>query len=220
MQFILGSSSKWRRDVIAANSATKVACHLSPDIDERAVERSIPDAVPEEIALVIARAKADALAEKVQAMCADGGDGGAPKQFVLMTADQVVKHQGEARGKPETAEENCERLRSYTRDAPLSTCSAVVLTHFPSGEAVSGVDVVDVCFDGIPEEVIRAVVAKGDTLQCCGGFTIEDLHPYAVGLKEESIPSIQGMPLGLLASLYKELRAKVGSDAEGWPEEL
>ena len=219
MQFILGSSSKWRRDVIAANSATKVACHLSPDIDERAVERALQDPAPEEIALVIARAKADALAERVQAMCGDGSDG-APKQFVLMTADQVVQHQGEARGKPESAEENCEWLRSYTRDAPLSTCSAVVLTHFPSGQAVSGVDVVETCFDGIPEEVIRAVVAKGETLQCCGGFTVEDLHPYAVGLKEESIPSIQGMPLGLLASLYKELKAKVGSDAEGWAEEL
>eukprot|EP01061_Rhynchopus_euleeides_P022250 TRINITY_DN36256_c0_g1_i1.p1 TRINITY_DN36256_c0_g1~~TRINITY_DN36256_c0_g1_i1.p1 ORF type:complete len:202 (+),score=71.86 TRINITY_DN36256_c0_g1_i1:146-751(+) len=197
-KFILGSSSKWRKNVLQeAMPELEVHSQMSPDIDEKAIRHDHP----ETLCLSIARAKAEALKPAMRKLCTENPG----TEYLLLTADQVVKHEGAIREKPESPEENYAYLKSYTRDAPLCTCSAISVTHFPSERSEDGVDVVQLSFDGIPDDVIRETIAKGDTMTCCGGFTIEDLHPYAVDLRPEDMPSIRGMPVGLLRSLTAKL---------------
>ena len=65
-----------------------------------------------------------------------------------------------------------------------------------------GVDVAQQYFKPIPEEVIEALIAKGDVMYCCGGFMIDDvlIEPYlAERVGDED--SILGLPMKLLREL-------------------
>jgi septum formation protein len=58
-QIVLGSSSKWRKEVLQKLGYDFIC--MSPDIDEKAIRH--PD--PKEMTLMIAKAKAQALLPKV-----------------------------------------------------------------------------------------------------------------------------------------------------------
>ena len=201
-KFILGSSSKWRKCVVEENlPEVHVHMQMSPDIDEKAIRHDVPEIACQ----MIAQAKAEELKPALRMLCQENADA----EYLLLTADQVVKYEGTMREKPESPEENFAFLKSYTRETPLFSCSAVCITHFPSERMEEGVDVVKVMFDNIPDDVIHAVIAKGDTLECCGGFTVEDLQEFMVDLKEADVPSIQGLPVDLVRSLMGKLSERV-----------
>ncbi|KAJ9472511.1 hypothetical protein DIPPA_06933 [Diplonema papillatum] len=201
-RLVLGSSSQWRKGVLEELLGCGVWKQMSPDIDEKAIRD--PDA--EKLCLMVAEAKADALADRARALCRAEGAGAA---MVLLTADQVIRHRGIIREKPETSEENCAYLRSYAPDAAAECCSALVVTHYPSEVRVHGVDVCNIFFNPIPEDVVRKVVAKGETMTCAGGFAVEDpdLRPYIIGLDDLDCTSVQGLPVGLLRELVAKVEA-------------
>lgn len=65
------------------------------------------------------------------------------------------------------------------------TVTSLVVTNKKAGKRVEVVDIARQYFDPIPEDVIDALIAKGDVLYSAGGFTVEDplLAPY-LGTRE------------------------------------
>ncbi len=115
--------------------------------------------------------------------------------------DQVVWHQGRVREKPETAEECRAYLESYTH-TPAQTASTVVVTNARTKKQAYATDIAEQRFLPIPADVVDAVIAKGDIMQCCGGFMIDEplFEPY-LGERKGTPESIMGLPVHLLPGL-------------------
>ena len=120
LPLILGSSSKNRQVIL--NLARWVHTVLIPDIDEKAIRCDNPYLLP----VLIAKAKAAAILGRLNVT----GD-----PFVLLTSDQIVLFGSEIREKPTNEAEAIEFLSSYSNQE-VSTISAVVATHYPSGRLV------------------------------------------------------------------------------------
>lgn len=114
----LGSSSANRQRVLSlAGWKFEV---LVPDIDEKAYRNDDPYQLP----AIIAKAKATAILGRLSGNC---------EPFILLTADQVVLFQDEVREKPIDEKQAAYFLTSYSNQE-VHTISAVVATHYPSGE--------------------------------------------------------------------------------------
>ena len=120
LPLILGSSSKNRQTIL--NLASWVHTVLEPNIDEKEIRDDDPYLLP----VLIAKAKAAAILTRFDLT-------GAP--FVLLTSDQIVLFGSEVREKPIDEAEAFRFLSSYSNQE-VSTISAVVATHYPSGELV------------------------------------------------------------------------------------
>jgi len=187
VKIILGSSSKWRQQIMRDMGYDFEV--MSPDIDEKAIRREDP----EQLVLAIARAKAEALLPRIT------------EPAILITSDQVAVHGSQIRKKPESEEEARSFLESYA-EHPAETVTAVVVTNTETGEQLAGVDTAKLHFKPIPAEIIDALLKDEDIMSCCGGFMSEHelLKPYEARL-EGDLDSIQGLP----AKLVEELIAQV-----------
>jgi septum formation protein len=185
-KLILGSSSIWRRRVMMKLGAPFDV--ISPDIDEKAIRH--PD--PFDLTHAIAIAKAEALMGTL--------DGPA----LIVTCDQVAVFAGEVREKPESADQAREWLRSY-RGKTVQTVTAVVVTDVAALVQTFGVDVASVAYGAITEAAIESAIARGDVLNSCGAFTVDDpdLGRYVEGIEGEK-ESIEGLPLDLTRSLLEQ----------------
>ena len=103
-RLILGSSSKFRQKLWLAHFPGE-SDFRSPDIDEKAIRHT--DA--KTLTLLIANAKADALATSLLSE--------EPLDALLVCLDQVVCCEGSIREKPETAAEARKFLNSYSAGA-------------------------------------------------------------------------------------------------------
>ncbi len=193
MKLILGSASKWRRQIL--HNAGYDFSTMSPDIDEKQIRHADPN----QLALLIAHAKADALLPKIT------------EPAILITSDQVVFCHDQIFEKPSSEIEVRKFLNSYQQH-DAATITAIVVTDTATGQREQGVDRVNVVFNPIPEGVINHMIAEGEVFSCAGGFQIEDengkLNPY-IKKTDGAIDSVKGLPLQLL----NELIAKVQNNA-------
>ena len=95
---------------------------MIPDIDEKAIRDDDPLLLP----VLIAIAKATAIFDRLDKN---------HDPFILLTSDQIVLFKTEVREKPVNEAEAVRFLSSYS-DEQVSTISAVVATHFPSGKLI------------------------------------------------------------------------------------
>eukprot|EP00743_Colponemidia_sp_Colp-15_P004779 GILK01005147.1.p1 GENE.GILK01005147.1~~GILK01005147.1.p1 ORF type:complete len:203 (-),score=29.14 GILK01005147.1:103-630(-) len=160
-----------------------------PDIDEKAIRKSDP----RELVLAIAAAKAEALI-------------GRHPDTIVITADQVVTHDGTIREKPDDTQEAAEFLRSYGNNK-ATTVSGLHVVNTSNGKVAFGIDEASVHFKVIPEDVIAQVIAKGEVMYCAGGFMVEEplLQPY-IERVDGTIDSIQGLPITLLKQLLADVQ--------------
>lgn len=193
MKLILGSSSKWRRQILAAAGLEFTV--MAPDFDEK----SIRDPNPEKLVLALAKAKAEVLLPQIA------------EPACLITTDQVVVCNNEIFEKPVDANEAKRYMQSYNH-YPAQTYTAVVVTNTVVGEQVSGVDIATVYFNQIPEEVMDSLIAKGEIFHCAGGFQIEglngQLNPYIKKVEGE-VDSVKGLPMKLLKKLFVLVASEV-----------
>eukprot|EP00173_Palmaria_palmata_P005143 Plantae.Rhodophyta-Palmaria_palmata.ctg8474.p1 GENE.Plantae.Rhodophyta-Palmaria_palmata.ctg8474~~Plantae.Rhodophyta-Palmaria_palmata.ctg8474.p1 ORF type:complete len:212 (+),score=26.73 Plantae.Rhodophyta-Palmaria_palmata.ctg8474:59-694(+) len=184
LEVVLGSASKWRRQLFASRLPDLQFSTAAADIDEKAVTAGYADrgrADPERLTLALAHAKADAILPTI------------PKGKLLITSDQVLAFNGSIREKPEDASACRDYLRSYAEE-PVVTVTALVVTNSSASGKRSRVEVVDIAKQfshAIPENIIDALIAKGDVLYSAGGITVEDplLAPYIrerVGTEDSS----------------------------------
>jgi len=194
-EFVLGSSSSSRRQLLAATGASFEV--MVPDIDEKAIgDRANGDA--ETLVRAVATAKADALVGRI-----DRDD-----ERVLLTGDQVVTYGGKIREKPADLQECRRFIRSYS-SMPCATVGAICLHSLRTGNRVLGVHEASVLFDDIPDHVIDDLVhADGPTLlKCAGGLMVE--HPIVAPYVRRvtgGVDSIMGLSTHLLLDLLTQLQ--------------
>ena len=205
---VLGSASPARRTTLE-RAGVDVHVVVS-DVDEDAVvERyGVTDAV--DVALVLAKAKAEAVAAR----------DALPDGAVVLGCDSVLELDGEVHGKPGTADVAVERWRRMRgRTGVLHTGHWLVDTReeVPAGArdpkgapvrpggTLGAVASATVHFAKLTDAEIDAYVATGEPLQVAGAFKTGSLGgAYGTGI-EGDYHAIVGVSLPLLRELLAEL---------------
>jgi septum formation protein len=196
---VLASASPARR-------ATLVAAGIDPvvrvsDVDEEAVLARYGVAAAEDVALVLARAKAEDVAARLDEG-ADADGAGA----IVVGCDSVLELDGEVHGKPRSAERAIERWRRMRGAAGLlHTGHWVIDTRDPdddgTGATLGAVASTTVHFADLADDEIEAYVATGEPLAVAGAFTVDGLGgAYVLGVEGDH-HAVVGISLPLLREL-------------------
>jgi len=198
---VLASASLARRATLTAAGIDPVV--RVSDVDEDAVVARYGVRAAEDIALVLARAKAEDVAA--------GMDGARDGAALVVGCDSVLELDGEVFGKPGTAEHAIERWRRMSgRTGVLHTGHWVVDTRDGeeggSGATLGAVASTRVHFADLGDDEIEAYVVTGEPLAVAGGFTVDGLGGAYVRGVEGDHHAVVGISLPLL----RELLAEVG----------
>ncbi len=198
LNLILASASPARTKLLTnAGIAHSV---LVSDVDEDAVTARYGLTDPHDTALLLARAKAEAVASLPEA---DGA--------LVIGCDSVFEFDGEAHGKPWEPEVARERIRRMSGHVGvLHTGHWLVdcrdTDDDGSGATLGGVSSASVHFAKLTDEEIDAYVATGEPLQVAGSFTIDSLG----GAFIEKVDGDPHAVVGLSVSMLRELLASAG----------
>ncbi|XP_047085699.1 7-methyl-GTP pyrophosphatase-like isoform X2 [Lolium rigidum] len=197
LRLILGSSSASRRLILSEMGYQFTL--LSADIDEKEIRME----KPEELVVALAHAKADAILEKMakNGMMQEIAD--SQETTLLITADQVVVHDGVIREKPTTPEEARKFIQGYSQ-SHAATIGSVLVTDVKNGSRRGGWDKSEVYFHKIPDEVIDSLIEEGSVFYVAGGLLVE--HPLTLPLVESivgTMDSVMGLPKELTEKLIK-----------------
>ncbi|XP_078172620.1 uncharacterized protein LOC144566468 isoform X2 [Carex rostrata] len=170
---------------------------MTANINEKSIRRE----KPEELVIVLAEAKADAIMSRmnISDYRKDGAD-----PTLLITSDIVVVHKGIIKEKPTTKEEACQFLKGYS-GGHVSTVGSVVVTNLKSGKRCSAIDIAEVYFHEIPDEVIQNLIDEGVVFNVAGGLLLE--HPLILPVVEAVIgttDSVMGLPKALTEKLIHD----------------
>lgn len=179
----------WRRALFAKHFPQYGNDFMSADIDEKAIRAPSP----EEMTVLIAKGKADALLPKL-----------AGREVLLVCLDQVVVCNGQVREKPENEEQARAFLESYRSGHGASCVNGMVVHNTATGRRVTAEDTATVFWKHFPDSVVDSLVRKGDILSSAGGFVVEDpeLSTY-VDRIEGDIDAIEGLPVRALGELLR-----------------
>lgn len=189
---VLASASPSRRRLLEQAGLTPRV--LVSGVDEESIEEAMRQQPVPEVALALARAKAEAVA----------GMTDVPAGALVLGCDSIFEVDGVRLGKPPSAEEALRRWqRMRGRSGTLHTGHWLIdsATGRSTGETVSTVvDMVDA-----PDEEIAAYISTGEPLQVAGGFTLDDLGaPYVAGIHGDP-GNVIGVSLPALRRLAREL---------------
>lgn len=184
--------------VLASQSPARLATLRSAGIDPTVIvsgvdEDQLAGLAPAQLALELAKLKAGAVAPQ------------APAGTLVLGCDSVLDLDGEALGKPGTAEEAIRRWKQMRgRTGTLVTGHALVDTA--SGETVSATGSTVVHFADVSDAEIAAYVGTGEPLNVAGAFTVDGLGGAFVRGIEGDHHNVVGLSLPLL----RELCARLG----------
>ena len=204
-RLILASQSPARTKLLSnAGIAHEV---LVSDVDEDAVQARYGVTDPHDTALLLARAKAEAVASLPEAEGA-----------LVIGCDSVFEFDGEAHGKPYTAEVARERmLRMSGSMGVLHTGHWLVDCRDTdsdpeagagSGATLGSVSSAEVHFMEMTEDEIDTYIATGEPLQCAGSFTIDGYGGAFIRKVDGDPHTVVGLSISTLRSLLTQ--AKVG----------
>jgi septum formation protein len=160
-------------------------------VDEDALEAANP-AGPAELALLLAVAKADAVAAELDSPA------------LVIGCDSVLELDGRALGKPADPAEALARWQSMRgRSGVLQTGHCVIDTRH--GTRASGTASTTVRFGNPSDAEIAAYVASGEPLHVAGAFTLDGRSaPFIDGIDGDH-GNVIGLSLPLLRSLLQDL---------------
>ncbi|WP_232327446.1 Maf family protein [Herbidospora yilanensis] len=186
-ELILASASPARLGVLRAAG-------LEPKVVVSGVDESaITAPTPSDLALVLAKAKARAVAETISGPA------------LVIGCDSVLELDGVAYGKPASTGEATERWLSMRgRTGRLLTGHSVI--DLPSGREAAETCATTVRFGTPSEAEITAYVASGEPLRVAGAFTLDGLGGWFV----EGIEGDHGNVLGISLPLVRRLLAELG----------
>ncbi|XP_008354663.1 uncharacterized protein [Malus domestica] len=194
-QIILGSASAARRQILAEMGYRFTV--MTADIDEKSIRMD----KPEELVMVLAEAKADAIISRLQSDKQLDGDAPAT---LLVTADTVVVYEGIVREKPSSKEEAWNFIKGYS-GGQAEVIGSVLVTNLKTGKRKGSWRRAEVYFHVIPEEVIHSLIEEGITLNVAGGLMLE--HPLISPFVEAVIgttDTVMGLPKELTEKLIQE----------------
>ncbi|MET3162922.1 UNVERIFIED_ORG: septum formation protein [Arthrobacter sp. UYEF10] len=219
-RLILASQSPARTKLLADAGIRHSV--LVSDVDEDAVQARYGVTDPHDTALLLARAKAEAVAALPEAEGA-----------LVIGCDSVFEFDGEAHGKPHTAAVARERmLRMSGNSGVLHTghwlvdCRATAADDEPgedtgdgasddgatapgSGATLGAVASAEVHFTEMDPEEIDAYIATGEPLHCAGSFTIDGLGGAFI-LKVDGDPhAVVGLSVSTLRSLLAHANVRI-----------
>ncbi|WBB63525.1 Maf family protein [Streptomyces sp. WMMC500] len=188
--------------VLASQSPARLAllrqAGLAPEVVVSGVdEDAVTAATPAELALVLAEAKAAAVAGRPEAAGA-----------LVVGCDSVLELDGRALGKPADAEDATARWKSMRgRSGVLQTGHCVIDTA--SGRRTSATAGTVVRFGEPSDAEIAAYVATGEPLYVAGAFTIDGRSSAFIDGIDGDHGNVVGISLPLLRRLLAELGVQI-----------
>ncbi|WP_189715270.1 Maf family protein [Streptomyces chryseus] len=193
-----GMTDPRRRLVLASASPARLGllrqAGLAPEVIVSGVdEDAITAPTPGELALVLAEAKAAAVAARPEAAGA-----------LVIGCDSVLELDGQALGKPADAEDATARWKAMRgRSGILRTGHCVIDTA--TGRRASATASTTVRFGEPTDAEIAAYVATGEPLHVAGAFTLDGRSaPFVDGIDGDP-GNVIGLSLPLLRRLLGEL---------------
>jgi septum formation protein len=220
-RLILASQSPARTKLLADAGIRHSV--LVSDVDEDAVQARYGVTDPHDTALLLARAKAEAVAALPEA---DGA--------LVLGCDSVFEFGGEAHGKPYTAGVARERMlrmsgnsgvlhtghwlvdcRATAAEGDAATGETSGAGEGPgSGATLGAVASAEVHFMDMEPEEIDAYIATGEPLQCAGSFTIDGLGGAFIRKVDGDPHAVVGLSVSTLRSLLAQANVRI---TELWP---
>lgn len=190
MRLILASASPSRLRLLQAAGIEPEVVVSS--VNEEQLEASLPGATPEQVALVLAEAKALDVARQF------------PGRLIL-GADSVLDFDGRSLGKPLTPDVAVARwndMRGRTADLITGHC----LVH-PGGMLVAA-ERTAIHFANPDDEEIAAYVATGEPLHVAGGCTLDGYGSAFVRSIEGDATNVIGLSVPLVRELIRSAGLK------------
>ena len=206
-RLILASQSPARTKLLAEAGIKHEV--LVSDVDEDAVQAKYGVTDSHDTALLLARAKAEAVAALPEAEGA-----------LVIGCDSVFEFDGESHGKPYTADVARERMLRMSgsqgvlhtghwlvdcRDTAVDTDEEAAEG---TGATVGAVSSAEVHFASMSENEINAYIATGEPLHCAGSFTIDGLGGAFIRKVDGDPHAVVGLSISTLRDLL--VHAKVG----------
>jgi septum formation protein len=208
---ILGSASPARLETLQRAGVAPYV--LVSDVDEDSVVAAAlsryRELAPEDVALVLARAKCEAVARRLStdATCPEDAPAGA----VILGCDSVLELDGEVHGKPADEAEAISRWkRMRGRSGVLHTAHWLIDDRDDqdggTGATMGSVASTVVHFAKVSDDEISAYVASGEPLQVAGAFTIDGLGgPFVSGIEGDH-HNVVGISLPLLREMLADIK--------------
>ncbi|CAN7436871.1 Maf family protein [Pseudarthrobacter oxydans] len=209
VRLILASQSPARTKLLAEAGIRHSI--LVSDVNEDAVQASYGVTDPHDTALLLARAKAEAVAALPEAEGA-----------LVLGCDSVFEFDGEAHGKPYTAEIARERmLRMSGNTGVLHTGHWLVDcrdthpdgdgegTGTGTGATLGTVASAEVSFLEMDPAEIDAYIATGEPLHCAGSFTIDGLGGAFIRKVDGDPHTVVGLSVSTLRSLLAAANVRI-----------
>ena len=180
-----------------ARLATLNAAGIEPDVivsdvDEEAIQASLPNATPMELAQVLAQAKAEKVAGTIT------------EPAIVIGCDSVFELDGLAYGKPETAQIAKERWQQMVgRAGTLHTGHHVIDTSSSATASATASTIVHM--GTMSEQEMDDYLATGEPLHVAGGFTLDALGGAFVEGVEGDPSNVVGISLPTLRRLLGQL---------------
>lgn len=169
-------------------------------MDEESIEERMRQQPVPEVALALARAKAEAVVTTDPL----------PEGALVLGCDSIFEVDGVRLGKPPTPEEAMRRWQRM-RGRPGFLHTGHWLMDTASGRAVGEAVTTVVHMVDAPDDEIRAYIATGEPLKVAGGFTLDDLGaPFVAG--------IEGDPGNVIGVSLPAVRRLAGELGHPWPK--
>ena len=198
-QVILASGSPRRRELLG-NLGVPFEVVVSGEAEDST------ETDPEQLALELARLKAEAVAKL-------------HPEAVIIAADTVVAQGDLLLAKPADAAENAEFIRTLSGRTHQVYTGVCVVSPAVAGQAGrwDGVERTDVTFRPLSETEVQFYAASGEGLDKAGGYGIQGIGMGLVSRIQGDYSNIVGFPLTLVTQLLRRAGVSVWNDVQGAP---